>query len=91
MNTNTLNRTTFKKSVTTKPYSVKYKGWDLTVPAGAIVSNRTAGGYDDTYRFWENWGAYVKELTGYPNSMLAHDLTHYGLNIPAEFCEPYEA
>lgn len=73
-----------------KPYSVKYKGWDLTVPAGATVSNHTAMGPDSNYRFWVGWKRQIAELTGYENSMLAHDLTHYGLNVPAEFCEPYK-
>ncbi len=74
---------------TTKEFTTAYKGWDLVVPVGSIVSNKTAMGFDDAYRFWNDWTAYVEKLTGYKNSILAHDLTHYGLNIPAEYCEPY--
>jgi hypothetical protein len=81
---------TYKTAKTVKPYAVKYKGWNLEVPVGSIVSNQTAMGPDDSYRFWASWSGYVEELTGYKNSILAHDLKHYGLNIPAEFCEPYK-
>lgn len=81
--------TKYKTAKVIKPYSVKYRGWDLTVPVGATVSNKTACGNDDSFRFWENWRGQVKELTGYADSMLAHDLTHYGLNVPADHCEPY--
>ncbi len=28
-------------------------------------------------------------MTGHPDSILAHDLKYYGLNIPAEYCEPW--
>lgn len=80
----------YKTARTTREYAVKYKGWDIVVPVGSLVSNKTACGNDDNYRFWSDWHEYVKKLTGFPNSLLAHDLTHYGLNIPAEYCTPYE-
>jgi hypothetical protein len=79
-----------KTAKTIKPYSVKYQGYDITVPVGSTVSNKTACGYDDSYHFWQDWHKMVKDLTGFPNSILAHDLTYYGMNIPSEFCEPYE-
>jgi len=82
--------TTYKTAKTVKPYPVKYKGWDLTVPEGSTVSNQTAMGLDDSYRFWVGWRKQIATLTGFDNSILAHDLTHYGLNVPAEFCEPYK-
>lgn len=80
-----------KKAKTVKPYTVKAFGYELTVPEGSIVSNRTACGYDDNYRFWENWGPVAREVAGFRDSLLAHDLRHYGLNVPAEYCEPYAA
>jgi hypothetical protein len=80
---------TYKTSKTIKEYKIKAFGWELVIPAGSLVSNKTAMGYDDNYHFWINWGDYVKNLTGYSNSILAHDLTYYGLNIPAEYCEIY--
>jgi hypothetical protein len=83
-------RTTYKTAKTIKPYSVHFKGWDLEIPAGSIVSNETAGGCDDKYRFWSDYHKIAKELTGYHTSILRHDLEHYGLNIPAEYCEPYK-
>lgn len=78
-----------KTAKTIADYKVKAFGWEITVPKGSTVSNKTACGNDDNYRFWSDWQAPVFALTGYKNSILAHDLTHYGLNIPAEFCEPW--
>lgn len=78
-----------KTARTIKPYQTMFKGWDITVPAGSIVSNMTANGPDDNYRFWKDWQSTVVRLTGFRNSILAHYLTYYGLNIPEEYCEPY--
>ena len=83
-------KTSFKCSHTIKPYKVSYKGYDIEVPVGSRVTNGTAMGYNDNYRFWEHWHEYVEKLTGFKSSILAHDLTYYGLNIPAEYCEPYK-
>lgn len=82
--------TTYHRAKTIKPYTVEYKGYSITVPVGSIVANKTAGGYDNRYRFWLDWQTIARELTGFDNSMLAHDLTYYGLNVPEEFCEPYK-
>ena len=82
-------KTTFKSSVTLKDYPVEYNGYSFVIPAGSRVSNQTACGPDDSYRFWTGWQSFVRDLTGFPDSMLAHDLTYYGLNIPAEYCEAY--
>ncbi len=84
-----MNAHKYKMARTTKEYRTSYKGWDLVVPVGSTVSNKTAMGWDDAYRFWNDWKEYVEKLTGFKNSILAHDLTYYGLNIPAEYCEPY--
>lgn len=78
-----------KLSRTTEEYRTKYKGWDIVVPAGSRVSNRTASGHDDAYHFWAGWSGVVEKLTGFKNSTLAHDLTYYGLDIPAAYCAPY--
>lgn len=82
-------KTTHKTARTVKPYTVNAYGWEITVPAGSVVSNLTACGCDDFYRFWQDWHATAKALTGYDRSILAHYLTYYGLNIPADHCEPY--
>ena len=84
-----MSKTPHKTAKVISPYSVKYKGYDITVPVGATVSNSTACGNDDAYRFWQDWRAEAERLTGYKNSILAHDLAHYGLNVPAEYCEEY--
>lgn len=84
-----MNLTKYKTAKTIKEYSITYNGWDIVIPVGSIVDNSTACGNDDAYRFWINWRGYVKKLTGYPNSILAHDLTYYGINVPAEYCEEY--
>ena len=78
-----------KTARTIKEYQIEYQGYSLIIPIGSVVTNQTACGVDDNYHFWQNWDKYVRELTGFKSSMLAHDLTYYGLNIPAEYCEPY--
>lgn len=83
------NTTKFKAAKTIKEYSVKAFGYDLVIPVGSPVSNNTACGNDDSYRFLGGVGAFARAVTGVENSILLWDLTHYGLNIPAEFCEPY--
>lgn len=85
-------KTPYKTAKTIKEYKVRYSGggnlgYDITVPVGSTVSNRTALGCDDNYRFLQ--GVPTKVLVGYDAGMLAFDLEHYGLNIPPEFCEPY--
>lgn len=81
--------TTLKKSVTTKEFKTKFKGYDLVIPVGSVVNNWTAMGSDDDYYFWQDFSKIAQELTGYLHSGLSMDLTNYGLNIPAEYCEPY--
>ncbi len=70
-------------------YTLNAFGYEITVPVSAVVSNSTACGYDDSYRFWCNFHAEAKRLSGFNNSILLHDLTHYGVNVPADYCEPY--
>lgn len=86
----------YKTAKTIKDYPVKNYavggsklGYAFTVPAGSTVSNRTACGYDDSYRFWQDFHKVAEEVTGYKTNCLTHDLTYHGLNIPAEYCEPY--
>lgn len=87
-------KTTYKSAKTTKEYKTKFAGWDIIVPVGSIVNNivnnSTALGYDDNYRFWQDYQKVTKQLTGFDNNILDHDLYYYGLNIPAEYCEPYK-
>jgi hypothetical protein len=82
---------TYKTAKVLKPYSLKAFGYELTVPVGALVSNRTAGGPDDGYRFWVDFKAEAERITGYKNSILAHNLTYYGVNVPADHCEAYQS
>ena len=81
--------TTFKTVKTIKDYTLKYDGYTITVPAGSRVSNKTACGYDNNYRFWQDWREIAEKLTGFKNSLLSHNLTYYGINVPAEYCEAY--
>lgn len=85
-----MNKITFKRVKTIKEFKANnYFGYDIIVPVGSIVTNKTACGYDDDYRYWEDWQECAEKLTGFKNSCLAHDLTYHGINIPAEYCEPY--
>jgi hypothetical protein len=79
-----------KTAKTIKEYRTAYKGYDIVVPVGSTVSSMTASGIDYEYRFWSDFHEYAEKLTGVKDSLLQHDLTYYGLNIPAEYCEPYE-
>lgn len=81
--------TKLKFATTIREYKTKAFGWDVTVPAGSLICNKTSCGNNDNYRFWDGFEKEIQELTGFANSPLAHDLAHYGLNIPAEYCEPW--
>ena len=84
--------TTIKRSKTIKDYPVQnLKGYGPhIVPAGSIVTNNTACGPDDNYHFWVDFQDAAEKISGYKSSLLRHDLTYYGLNIPAEYCEPWK-
>ncbi len=79
------------RAKTVKDYHVtNYRGYGpFTVPAGSTVTSRTACGDDRNYRFWVDFYKVAEEVSGFKDSLLRHDLTYYGLNIPAEYCEPY--
>jgi hypothetical protein len=79
----------FKTARTTKDYEVEAFGYQFTIPANSLVSNQTAQGNNDQYRFWIDYHHLAAKITGSHDSILAHDLKHRGINIPAEFCEPY--
>lgn len=85
-----MNNVSLKTAKTIKEYKTTYGSlaYFITVPVGSTVSNQTALGPDDNYRFLTQFD--TKKLVGYKAPMLAHDLTYYGLNIPAEYCEPYQ-
>lgn len=80
----------YKTAKTVKDYHVEHHGYKFTIPKGSIVSNSTALGHDDNYHFWRDFEGIAKKLTGFKRSMLHHDLEHYGINIPAEYCEEYK-
>lgn len=82
-----------KTAKTIKDYHVKnYRGYGpFTVPAGSKVTSQTACGPDENYHFWQDFHKVAEEVSGFKDSLLGHDLTYYGLNIPAEYCEPYDA
>ena len=82
-------KTPYKQAFTIKDYPISYKGYNIIVPKGSIIANQTAMGCDDNYRFWIDFHKYAEKITGFKNSILKHDLTYYGINVPAEYCEPY--
>lgn len=90
--THTVDKVTAKTAKTIKDYYVKdlFGYGPVTVPAGSLVGNHTACGNDDNYRFWLDFKKTATEVSGgFKDSLLHHDLTFKGLNIPAEYCEPY--
>ena len=78
----------FKTSRTWRPYVGNVNGVRIHVPAESHVDNATAYGPDDNYFFWSrvDWKQRFPP-EGYP--LLAHDLEHYGLLIPSNYCRPY--
>jgi hypothetical protein len=86
----TTTNTSYKTAKTIKEYSGKFYNWDIAIPIGSIVTNKTACGNYDSYHFWQDFHKIAEQITGYKNSILEHDLTYYGVNIPAEYCEPYK-
>ncbi len=78
------------EATTKKEFKVNFKGYDLTIPAGSRVTNKTACGFDDNYHFWVDFRETAEKMTGFKDSFLAHDLTYYGLNIPSEYCNRYK-
>lgn len=65
---------------TTQEIKMNFKGYDITIPAGTRVTNKTACGVDEKYNF-------VDDLSWIPKDMplLRHDATYYGVDIPAEY------
>ena len=62
-----------------------YRGYGkITVPAGTETNHVTASGIDENYNFVCEFG-WVK--TNYPeiSTILMHDVTHYGINVPIEY------
>lgn len=78
-----------KTARTTKEYRVKAFGYEITIPANSLVSNQTAQGHNDNYRFWIDWHDIAETLTGTKDSLLSHDLKYRGINVPAQYCELY--
>lgn len=77
--------TTYKRAKVIKEYRTTLHKREVVVPVGATVDNKTACGLDDNYRFWIDWGRTIL----FTQSILSHDLTHYGINVPADHCEPW--
>lgn len=73
----------YKTAKLVKDYKVRFSGRDLVIPAGTTVSNKTAVGFDDGYRFAGQW-------EGMPDdSMFLFDFTYYGINVPEWYCTRY--
>lgn len=81
---------TQKTAKTHTEYQADFHGYQFIVSAGSTVSNLAACGPDDNYRFLTSINDLAERVSGFKDSMLRHDLQYYGLNIPAEYCEPYE-
>lgn len=83
-----------KAATVLKDYHVNFKGGskygvDVVVAAGTIVTNRTASGNDDAYRFPILNGPIAKTSGLKHTGALMHDLVNYGINVPAEYCSEW--
>ena len=90
-NTNKSPLVSYKTAKTIKEYKITKFGYDLVIPVGSMVDNMTTMGNDDNSHFWYDFTKIAKKLTGFDNSTLFHDLVHYGVDIPSEYCEMYIA
>lgn len=81
----------YKMAEVIKEYRVQAFGYEVVIPKGTIVFNSTALGPDDDYRFPMDCLKIAKLSAGDIYKGLLHDLTHYGINVPAEFCGPWSA
>lgn len=84
-----MSKPTLKYAKVRTSFKTDAYGESFTIPEGSIVSNRTASGFDDNYRFWIPEYDKLKEL--FPDTYMGfeYDLKYRGVNIPKEYCEPY--
>lgn len=59
---------------------------DITIPKGTELTHQTAMGIDRNYHFVNDLSFIDRD---YPtvSSILKHDATYYGINIPKEFVD----
>ena len=85
------NKVTRKTAVTTKDYTIRFMSYgNITIPKGTTVTNSTAYGNDDNFRFVKATEELAKSLIGENYIMFLHDISNYGINIPEDYCTPYE-
>lgn len=72
---------------TAKNYTVNFMNYgQITVPKGTLLTHQTALGKDENYHFVNSFDWVQKN---YPKikSILMHDLTYHGINVPIEYVE----
>ena len=76
--------------VTNQEIQMNFKGYEITIPKGTKITNKTAMGYDENYNFISDlsWIKHV-EFNGQmiPQYGLVHEATYYGISIPKEKVE----
>lgn len=65
--------------VTNKEIKMNFRGYDITIPKGTLITHNTACGYDENYNFINNLSWIPKE-----QSFIKHDATYYGINVNKE-------
>ena len=70
-------------------YPTNAFGYDIIVPAGSKVSSISAMGDSPNTHFWVDFAETARRLTGHKRSILHHNLTYYGIDVPAKYCNPY--
>ena len=72
---------------TNKAYTVNFKHYgEITVPAGTPVTHQTACGPDQKIHF-VNSTKWIDENYKDIASILKHDVTYYGIDVPKEFIQ----
>lgn len=72
---------------TNKDYTVEFMNYgEITVPKGTLLTNMTAMGIDTNYHFVNDF-KWITEKYPEISSILKHDLTYHGINVPKEYVE----
>ena len=72
---------------TSQDVTVKFRNYgEITVPKGTKLTHMTAGGIDKKYHFVHDL-RWIDRAYPAVSSILRHDATYYGINIPKEFVD----
>ncbi len=70
---------------TSQDVTINFRNYgEIIVPKGTKLTHNTACGIDESYHFVEDL-SWIKRDYPEVSSIMLHDATYYGINIPIEF------